>query len=268
MPREHVEHIHAPDLDWEPLTWPGWPEGARVKVFSRDEETGALSSLVSLPAGWRRPAGHVSAETELVVTSGSLRVGGRDLPRLSYEYAAPGGSVDEWETDGEAELLFMTRTGAPDLLDGPGPAGKERKIQLVPDELEWVPSRFPNGPVGTESAAYRMEPNGEMSTMVRLHGTTERSGKFEFHDCVEECYLLEGGIIIWNSFTEGGEMRAGTYFWRPPYVVHGDGYRTGDGYLYVYTDSALVNRFTDGFHRTPEENREQSLREQAAAAAG
>jgi hypothetical protein len=60
-------------------------------------------------------------------------------------------------------------------------------------------------------------------------------------------------------------MNAGTYFWRPPFVTHGNGYRKMGGLLYVYTDSHLVNNFTDGFHRTPDENRQQLEREAAAA---
>jgi hypothetical protein len=59
-------------------------------------------------------------------------------------------------------------------------------------------------------------------------------------------------------------MHPGTCFWRPPYVTHGQS-RSRDSLIYVYTDATLVNRFTDGFERTPEENRAQHDRELAAA---
>lgn len=260
MARPHIEHLHTPQVDWQPLDWPGWPAGAGVKLLSRDEQSGALSALVSLPAGWTRPAGHVVAGTDIVVVAGELCVGDDVLPRLGFEWSPAGGTQEPWTAgaDAGAELLVLARTGPPDLLPGPGPAGGEGRIRLHPDELDWVGSRFANGPVGTASAMYRSVPGGEMTLMVRFQPSLTRSQLFEFHDCVEECYLLEGHIDIGNHLTEGGDMHAGTYFWRPPFITHGDTLKREGGLLYVYTDGPLVNFLTTGFERTPEENRRQA----------
>jgi hypothetical protein len=231
-----------------------------VKVLSIDDETGALSSLVQLPSGYRRPAGLAQAETEVLLISGTLRVGDATLPRLSFLYVPAGTVQESWEAIEEAELLLMTRTGPPELAPASGPAGTEGVIVIPPDELSWAPNPIADGPPRVEVAIQRMDPTtGEMSALVRETGANEYP-VFEFHECVEEVFFLDGWLDLQNSETEGGEMRPGSYFWRPPYVTHGQS-KSRDSFYYVYTDSRLVNRRTDGFHRTPEENRIQLERE-------
>jgi hypothetical protein len=265
MGRVHVEYVHSPELDAEPLVWPGWTAGAAVKILSRDEESGALSSLVQLPSGYPRPVAFAQAATEVLVVSGTLRVGDVTLPRLSYLYT-PAGTVQEaWEAVEDTELLFMTRTGPPKLASASGPAGVDGVIVIAADDLAWGPSPIPNGPPRMEKAILRkVESTGEMSGINRETGANEYP-VFEFHECVEEVYFLGGWLTLENSETEGGEMRPGSYFWRPPYVTHGQA-KSRDSMYYVYTDSKLVNRRNDGFHRTPEENRLQYEREVAAGA--
>jgi hypothetical protein len=265
MGRAHVEHIHSPEIDATPLEWSGWPAGASVKSLSVDEDTGALSSLVQLPAGYRRPISLAQAETEVLVISGVLRVGDATLPRPSFLYTPAGTAQESWEAIEDAELLFMTRTGPPGLAPASGPAGVDDVIVMAADELSWGPNPIADGPPRVEVAIQRMDPTtGEMSALVRHTGTNERT-VFEYHDCVEEVFLLDGWLELQNSETEGGEMRPGSYFWRPPYVTHGQS-RNRDPFYYVYTDSRLVNRRTDGLHRTPEENRIHLKREIAAGA--
>ena len=58
-------------------------------------------------------------------------------------------------------------------------------------------------------------------------------------------------------------MRPGTYFWRPPFITHGQS-QSRDATDYVYTDTRLVNRRTDGFDRSVDDNRRQYEREIAA----
>src|SRR5439155_913728 len=131
----HREHVHAADLPSEPLAWPGWPGGAAVEELSRDEDTGAVSALVTLPGGYRRPAGHLPADSEALVLSGSLRVGGVALEPSSFEYVPPGAAQEEWEAGEETELLFMTRTGPPAFVAAPGRADDGGRIRLHGSKL-------------------------------------------------------------------------------------------------------------------------------------
>jgi len=258
MPRPHVEHIHAPLIAPRPLDWAGWPAGASYKPLSRDAQTGALSCLVALPDGWRRPAASAGADCELVVARGTLRIGPDELPMGSYCFAAAGARDDEWLACGDTEVFFAPRSGPPDIE--PGAADRGGPIVRMPAlRLPWGPTPIPNGPPNIEFALLRQTEAGEMSALVR--GGPRSFPVYEFHDCVEECFLLDGDIMI----GPGGQMRAGTYFWRPPYITHGQSNCESSSLLYVYTDSKLVNHFTDGFHRTPAENRAQAMAERTAA---
>jgi hypothetical protein len=172
--------------------------------------------------------------------------------------------AEPWESITATELLYMARSGPADLAPTTDPPGTSTTVLLHGDRLPWGPTPVPNGPPRIEVAILRrVEQTGEMSILVREEGENVYP-VFEFHECVEECFMLDGWLTLRNHETEGGDMYPGTYFWRPPYVTHGQS-RSRDSLFYVYTDVTLVNRFTDGFHRTPEENRRQHEREVAAA---
>src|SRR5207248_3052235 len=131
--------------------------------------------------------------SELVVLSGSLRVGGRPLGRLSYEYVPPETAQESWEAAEPTELLFMTRMGPPDLVPGKGRAPTAGCVGLAADSLPWGPSPIPNGPPNIEAAILRMvDETGEMSLLTRGSGPRE-TPFYEYHDCVEECFLIDGG---------------------------------------------------------------------------
>jgi hypothetical protein len=259
MPRAHVEHIHAPDIAPEALDWPGWPEGATYKPLSRDPESGALSCLLMLPHGWSRPPSSPRSDCELVVVGGVLRIGGDELEVGSYCFVPSGQADEEWLAPRATEVLLAARTGPPDVQACDGPGAARGIIRIRAEQLPWGATPIPNGPPNIELAMLRQTASGEMSALVR--GGPRRFPVYEFHDCVEECFLLDGEIII----EPGGQMRAGTYFWRPPYRTHGQSRCGTSSLLYVYTGSKLVNHFTDDLHRTPAENRAQVEAERAAA---
>jgi hypothetical protein len=72
----------------------------------------------------------------------------------------------------------------------------------------------------------------------------------EFHDCVEEIFLIEGDIWLGNS----GLMRDGSYFWRPPFITHGPFFSETGAVMLVWVPSSLVNHVPANAASTPEEN--------------
>jgi len=171
---------------------------------------------------------------------------------------------DAWEALEDTELLFMTRTGPTELDPAPAGGGGTSTTLIPTDRLDWGANPIADGPPCIEVALMRRHPaTGEMSALVRETGANEYP-VFEYHECVEEVFFLDGWLTLQNSETEGGDMRPGSYFWRPAYVTHGQS-RSCDSLYYVYTDSALVNRRADGFHRTAQDNR---LERERAIAAG
>jgi hypothetical protein len=251
MTRPHLEHLHSPELQPRPIDWRGWPAGASVKVLSVDDETGALSALLTLPDGWRRPPVVVLSDSELVVVSGELRIGEYDFSKASYCFVPAGQRDQEWQAVGPTELFFAARSGAPDVRSGAGHASTGTAIRLKAADLPWGPTPIPNGPPNINGVAIlRPTETGEMSALVR--GGPRSYPVYEFHECVEEVFLIDGDITVGPA----GEMRPGSYFWRPPYITHGQSHSKTGTLYYLYTDSPLINRVTDGW-RTAAENRAQ-----------
>ncbi len=152
----HVEHIHAPDIAAEPLDWPGWPEGATCKPLSRDDESGACSCLVGLPDGWRREPVVPVADCELLVVSGTLRVGRDELEAGSYSF------VPAREPDAEWLAVGATKASSPPARGRPtcGPCnvrpwiprgGVRGVIRLSAERLPWGPTPIPTAPPTSSS---------------------------------------------------------------------------------------------------------------------
>lgn len=264
MGRAHHEHFHTPAVEWAPLDWLGWPTGARLKLLSRDAESGALSALVELPAGWRLPAGCHASERELLVLEGTVRVDGEEHGAQWWEWAPAGAVLAGLEAVTRAELLVFARTGPPGLLpaDAPvaDPAAATGVVRIDAAAMPWAGNPVDDGPPAVRVKLLRLHPGtGELHALVE--DGVEPYSVYEFHDCVEEVFLIAGDLTLGNS----GEMLPGSYFWRPPYITHGMSTSRGGSFYYVYTDSELVNHRTDAMTRTPEENRAAAA---AARAAG
>lgn len=253
MPRPHHEHLHTPELPWSAPPWQGWPQGARVKVLSHDAATGAASVLVGLPAGVALPAGTMASERELLVLDGALDDGGELRGALWWEWAAAGAASGALVARQDTRLLLFARTGPPDLLPGGDPAAPREAVDTA--TTPWAENPVEDGPPSCRVKLLRTDPaTGGIHAIVE--DGVEPYSVFEFHDCVEEVYLIAGDLTLENS----GEMRPDSYFWRPPYITHGMSSSRQGSLYYVYTDSTLVNHRTDAMTRTPEENRAQAAR--------
>jgi len=260
MARPHVEIVEAADVAPEPVPATGWPEGAATAVLSRDGATGAFSGLLRLPAGWRREACHHAATAiDLYVVSGSLHIGDRPCAAGWFGAWPAGTSQPVWIVGADgAELFVGARDAAPGLTLGPGPRAAEGVVLLDTERLEWElapegpPEEQISGlPEGVVTKTLRwVEQTGEL---LALCATVPRWAypRLEFHECCEEAYMLRGDIWMGSS----GTMRAGSYFWRPPYATHGP-FWSQDGCLFlVYTDTLLVDLVAEGPLSTPEDNR-------------
>lgn len=253
MGRGHVEIIHASDVEAEELgAW--WPPGARIKVLSRDAETGALTGVVSLPAGYRRGAGSIPHGSELFVLSGVLRIGAAVRTRGFYEYAPASSTQDAWSVEEPVDLLLRAG-GAPAFVPGPGDGDASGRIALETGRLQWARGSVPGPPPGLFSKVLRHDE--ETGERVFLCACVRRYDYplIEYHDCHEEAYQVSGEMRLGNS----GLMRPGSYFWRPPYVSHGPFSSRNGMVAFMTVDGPLVNHYVDDPRRTVEENRAEAL---------
>lgn len=260
--RGWIELVHAPDIAEQPLPAQGWPMGPTMKVLSISEKTGAVTGELFLPRGYRRPAGHYTAQVEWLVLEGSVRVGSTVRAAGYYEFSPVGTDVEALTVDEGCKILFLCRA-RPDFVPAAG-NGTEGKIQLDSEAMPWMETHIPGPPPGIILKLLRHVP--ETNEMTWICGNPPRWDypMLEYHDCIEELYLIEGDIWLGNS----GTMRPGSYLWRPPFITHGPFYSRTGAVLFGWVPSLLVNHFPDDPRRTVEENIADYGQKQRAAAAG
>ena len=269
MARHHVEILRSGDVAPAPLPAAGWPAGATARVLSRDAETGALSALLELPAGWRRPAGHhPGTAIDLYVVSGSLVLGGAAWGPGVFGWWPAGTSQPAWTAGPAGAVAFLgARTAAPDLTPGAGPGGGVGVVLLDTEKLEWevAPEGPPDEqisglPQGIVTKTLRwVDKTGELFAICATVPRWEYP-RLEFHECCEEAFVVRGDIWLGSS----GTMRAGDYFWRPPLLTHGPFWSQGGCLFLVYTDTLLVDHVAAGPASTPADNRAQLARQRRA----
>ena len=242
MSRPHIEFLHAQQLPWGAAPFDDWGAGgATAKLLSRDPVSGACSTLLSLPAGFRATATPQSRPLECFVLEGSLRIGTASLGLDAYaEVPAGAGGLNLVSESGAVLLAFCgTSAGAPNA--GPAPVPAAPRV-IDTHNTPWT--RHDIDPsvqfLNLSHKVLRHDPaSGEktllLSTGAQTHPQDWREARL-MHECAEEMYLLGGDII-----GERGAMYEGAYFWRPPGLWHGPfGSRRG---------SLSLIRFAEGHHR-------------------
>ena len=261
--RGWVELAHAPELTERPLPAEGWPVGPTMKVLSISEQTGALTGELFLPAGYRRPAGHTPVQIEWLVLEGYVRVGTTIRSYGYYEFNPAGTDVEALTVDEGAKILFLSRS-RPDFIPAPGPNGVEGRLQIDSEAMPWQGTHIPGPPPGIILKLLRHIPETNEMTWICANPPRWDYPLLEFHDCIEELYLIDGDIWLGNC----GTMRPGSYLWRPPFITHGPFYSRTGAVLFGWVPSLLVNHFPDDPRRTVEENIATYESRQREAAAG
>lgn len=261
--RGWVELVHAPEIAVQPLPALGWPVGATMRVLSISSTNGALTGELLLPAGYRRPAGHYATQVEWLVLEGAVRVGGTLRGVGYFEFNPAGGATEALTCDQGAKILLLCRA-RPDFVPAPGPHGTADRIQLDSEVMPWEGSHIPGPPPGIILKLLRHVPETNEMTWICANPPRWDYPMLEYHDCIEELYLIEGDIWLGNS----GTMRPGSYLWRPPFITHGPFYSQTGAVLFGWVPSQLVNHFPDDPRRSVEENIANYEQKQRSAAAG
>jgi quercetin dioxygenase-like cupin family protein len=245
MSRPHIEFIQQQDMPFESVEVDGASQSIGVKRLSVDQDSGASSSLVQFPPGWRRPGrGHNQHDEEFYVLAGDLTVSGVHYTEHTYAYLPSGYTCgDSTSKAGALVLAFHDRRGQ--WVEGEAPAGTldERRLVLCLNMFEapWTGNFHPQFPVGAGRKWLRRDALTADETWI-LGTLPLRNGRRpEKHPVVEEMYLISGELI-----GPQGVMRPGAYFWRPPEVWHGPyGSKTGCLMLFRTVGGPLSTVYTD-----------------------
>jgi hypothetical protein len=241
MARPHIEFVQSQALPWREEALPALRPGAAARTLSADDETGACSLLLRLPAGFALAAPQaLTADEEVLVLDGELTLNGTRFGPYGYAHLPAGFRRDSLASDNGAVLLtFFSK--APDAL--PEQAFDPARLVTIPDALTvpYTGNFHPEFPPGAGRKMLFQDPlTGEQSWILGTLGLrwAERS---EVHPVVEEMYLLAGEV-----HGDRGVMRPGAYFWRPPEVPHGPyGSLTGNIYFFRTRGGPLSTTYVE-----------------------
>jgi hypothetical protein len=237
MPRPHIEFVQQQDLAFEDAQ-----DGLEVKQLSLDTDTGASSSLVRYPAGWRRSGPvHYAADDEFYVLSGDLTISGTTYQEHRYGFL-PAGFTQVGAYSERGALVVRFLSGGTPPASGQGVHDEQRLVRCLDMfEQPWTGNFHPQFPVGAGRKWLRRDPVTTDETWI-LGTLPLRNGRRpEKHPVVEEMYLISGELI-----SQQGVMRPGAYFWRPPEVWHGPyGSKTGCLMLFRTVGGPLSTVYTE-----------------------
>jgi len=256
--RPHVEFIHEDDLIWHMAELPHGDGEARQKNLSYDEEDGSASMRVNFKTDWNRVAGLHSAMTEWYVLKGEVRLGTTVLNEGGYFCAPKGILTPAIEVDAGTEILLFREYGDwqfdPATANAPDVAEQHELTVVHTNEQDWFEVTDPeNGsPMDFERGGtpvpglyiklmYRDPITGFYTRLIKAKPGW-REHPLAHHPVFEESYTL-GGKFHYNY----GSLKAGTYFFRPAHVRHGDFEADADegATFLLRCDGDLVDWYTD-----------------------
>ena len=220
MGRPHIEFIQAFDVAEEAID-DGPFSGARKRVLSTDDETGAWTSVVSFPAGWSGELDGFDRPVEIFGLSGGLSVEGNAVGPSIYAFIPSSKGPMVAATEQTLALVMADEEGAS--------AGGDVDI-VDPSPMAWAAIGEGQGtPAGIVYKPLRIDPErGDWSYMVAC-APYWQAEQAEVHPTVQEGFTIRGDALL----GECGGMEPGSYFWRPPNVKHGPLF-THDGSLFFF----------------------------------
>jgi hypothetical protein len=234
MVRPYKEFVFSQNIEWtleNPL--PG-RKGTETKLLSLDSETGEMSVILRVPAGWQYAAASGFQE-EIYVLDGCLKIGEAQFARDGY-FRVPAGSSAAWTSErGATALVFLNAATPTD--DGALSAIDTTRMVWdrsgVPPELDFMGIARKALFVDRDTGRHR---TWLLSTLPQI-APDGSALAVETHSCDEEVFILGGDIV-----GPHGAMTVGAYFWRPRDTVHGPfGSRNG---------GLAISRFRNGEQKT------------------
>lgn len=224
--RDHIEFVQSQMLPWRRIGHGLARPDAEYKLLSRNPHTGACSTLMRYPAGWKRHGPeHILADEEFFVIEGSLVMDGHYYGENAYAFLPAGWSRNEMQSD-EGCTLLAFYSSEPTLVPEAGDGAAEQSERAVPvldtAAMPWDLTLNDENlrHLGIGRKNLRTDPvTGErsfLSLILPQAEPPEHKGPQETHPVVEESYLIAGSLT-----GPHGTMYPGAYFWRPPGIPHG-----------------------------------------------
>jgi hypothetical protein len=240
---DYIEWRPWADARKQPHIMVGATGQPRVKVLSKDPESGAETLMYEFPQGWRADSLENTVYENLMVLDGELEVEGETLRKYAYSYRPAGHRTGPVSTLTGAVVIAIS--GAPGELSSKTPVP-----HLDVEAMPWTPRPRPTRVTESSHSYMKIlradEENLDTYYMVRsTRGghSTETSA----HEAPEEGYFLEGEAWYYDGVT-GGRLvaRRGTYVHRGAMSLHGHIDILGDHLIFKH----------DYFHQEEDEGGE------------
>jgi hypothetical protein len=233
--REHHDFLPAGELP-EIAISDGPFTGARACVLSRDEQSGAETTLVAFDPGWSSELRDLRGPLEVLVLAGELRLGEQAIPPEGWARTPRAGMLGALSAASPAQALVMT--------DPTGPSDGEARIV----DVRGMPWRggVRGGPSGI---AVKTLHEGATVSLVIANVARYHSGP-EFHECPEELFVIAGDVT-----GRHGTMTAGSYFWRPEFITHGPYWSESGLLTFVRGHGDIHAHWIENADATVDENR-------------
>jgi len=227
--RPHVEFIHTHEMPFETAELVSSRADIGSKLLSLAPGDGALSAVLSYPAGWKgKPNERMTADEEFFVLSGAILIGNVTYGEGCYAHLPAGYAKNITAGPAGAEVLtFFSQH--PDPAPTAQTFDRSRLVErhsLYEDgwDADYSGVNSPEiAASGSRKKLLRTDPVSGDQTWIMGVIPSYREKKVESHPVVQECYIVSGELA--GNY---GLMTAGSYFWRPPQILHGPyGTKTG-----------------------------------------
>ncbi len=253
MSRPHICFVQAQALRWQEDRFPGVREGVQCKVLSEDSVTGACTTIVKYPPGWRRSVSeHLAAEEEFLILDGSLEVNGVSYSRHGYGCLPALSARQHMSSEGGAVVLTMFSSSP--ILAGAGVRTNDASDGSIeiPDTfaLPWLTGEdgsVTGKPLNHGLATKKLRLDSETGEQSFLYCSWPQHppppimvGGFG-HPVVEEIFVLDGEFV----FGDVGRMGPGAYCWWREGHDHGPVGSIPGYHLFIRVHGGeLVNEFS------------------------
>lgn len=240
--RRHIEFVCFDEIEKQPLSIKGLPDGLQLRVLSVDETDGALSGILSVPAGWRCSADFVSdAPEQIFILSGDLQIAGETLTDQFYSFRPAGAAHGQIESAKGCEAIVMwDKKFVPRF----GERGSAENVKTIDTRRMYWEKTVAEGPAaGIKVKRLReVAETGELTFLVGIMPNWYEDRE-EHHPCVEESFKIFGDMNL--NTRRGDELLMGenSYFYRPPFIKHGPLFTRKGTMSLVRTNSTLINRY-------------------------
>lgn len=250
MARPHIEFVHTQNIDWAEQ-----PNGTRIKMLNRDPGSTDATMILRLPAGFsvakRRTDGPA---LEYFVLDGSATMDGVACARHAY------GFIPQGSAQTRCGAAIASPYGATLLIfrhardDANAQAGVAEPIAIDTTQIPWDTSiSDPKlGHLRLARKVLRLGPNDSGRTFLLTglpHGVPDATAlPSETHHHCEEAFMLQG-----EMWAPEGRMRQGSYFFRPPGIVHGP-HVSETGFMQIMRSpgaNRVVNQWSEDLQPLP-----------------